>query len=68
MTSSKQRKEIIEFLKETCDAADVIFQHNGAVSCRYRSKSGWYFVGWEEQIINRLVKQAEAGKTENSKT
>lgn len=48
--------------------ADVIFQHNGAVSCRYHSKSGWYFVGWEEQIINQLVKQAEAGKTENSKT
>ena len=68
MTSSKQRKQILEFLKKTCDVVDVIFQHNGAVICRYNSKSGWYFAGWEEQLINRLVKQAEAGKTENSKT
>ena len=43
---------------------DVIFQHNGAVACRYHSKSGWYFVGWEEQII----KQVEACKTEKDKT
>lgn len=64
MTSQKQRKQILEFLKEKYDVADVIFQHNGAVSCRYHSKSDWYFVGWEEQIIN----QVEAGKTENSKT
>lgn len=68
MTSSKQRKEIIEFIKETSGAVDVIFQHNGAVVCRYHSKSDWYFAGWEEQIITQLVKQAEAGKTENSKT
>ena len=68
MTSQKQRKQIIEFIKEKCYVADVIFQHNGAVVCRYHSKSGWYFVGWQEQIITQLVKQAEAGKTENSKT
>lgn len=68
MTSSKQRKQIVKFLKEKCDVVDVIFQHNGAVACRYHSKSDWYFVGWEEQIINQLVKQAEAGKIENSKT
>lgn len=68
MTSQKQRKQIIEFLKEKPYVADVIFQQNGAVVCRYHGKSGWYFVGWEEQIINRLVKQVEAGKTENSKT
>ena len=68
MTSSKQRKQILEFLKKTRDVVDVIFQHNGAVICRYNSKIGWYFAGWEEQLINRLVKQAEAGKTENSKT
>ncbi len=64
MTSQKQRKQILEFLKKTGGAVDVFFQQNGAVACRYHSKSDWYFVGWEEQII----KQVEAFKTEKDKT
>ena len=56
MTSQKQRKQILEFLKEKCDVVDVIFQHNGAVVCRYSSKGGWYFLDWED----KLIKQAEA--------
>ena len=63
MTSQKQRKQIVEFLKKTGGAVDVFFQQNGAVCCRF-SSGGWLFVDWEE----KLIKQVEACKTENSKT
>lgn len=64
MTSQKQREQIAEFLKEIGGAVDVFFQQNGAVGCRFSSKGGWYFIGWEE----KLIKQVEACKTEKDKT
>ena len=65
MTSQKQRKQrkqILEFLKEKYDVVDVIFQYDGAVACRF--SSGWRVLDWEE----KLIKQAEACKTEKDKT
>ena len=60
MISSKQRKQIIEFLKKTGRAVDVLFQQNGVVCCRYNSRDSLYFAGWEDQ----LIKKVEACKTE----